>query len=1088
MSYTDLINDSIGKVYQKGIATKILQHMDRIRNVSDISLARRWVMELFQNSRDVAYDDQPVKIKIELKDETVSFSHNGRPFRVKDILSIINQVSSKNPDENTVGQFGTGFMTTYQLSEEVEIKSILKDGDLPYKPFSIHINRRGSSQETILDEIGKSMEELKLADGCPEVEFVKEAYNTEFLYHLDSRESYQTAKTGMDDLKSTILYVLLFSERIAQVELIYNTKEEQKQIVYKRQGIQEFTKDLRVLHISCEQLGTQEQHSLVYYEIDGLTLAAEWKEECGFVPISDSTPKLFVDFPLIGAENFPFPIVINHRGFHTNEPRSGITLVDNTASNDAIVNKKIMIQAVMAYKTYLNQVVEKDCCGIEHIVTMPEWERNKEHSEIWVKDNLYTQLYQIIANESFIETEQGKMSLNNSELYIISGKTEEEKEELKQLVNVLKHHTVAVGTVNWYSVFSPFLDYGFSVNKTIFLKTILTKASEYLSRKLDEEKMEAMAWCQKLYAISMKNTDLAIKIKAGSINIFPNQNEDSWNRRELYNILQIKKDPGIPEIFKNVCEELDKTVLGDKALRIRNELLHKQFDGLEIPELQEYEISRIKSYITYHSNRHTIIAGYRQYKSFFDKARHNAWYLMLSCSPDEKLYKLCKIVYKENLLERVIIDTNTYSVDWWENTYIAILYELLEKIEWKENLENLQEFLQMKTREEVYEWLNGIISYSMKYIYSNGVMYKSIFPNQKGVFTKATDLKVDNVQEELKEIINAFSDKEDCDIYQILLDKNIIAGNFNLSKCTDETVAGILDRTIQGILASQSLFSVDLKYQEACTKLLNWIRKNTEIAQKYFPSFCTEQDQMKLLTPSAASELQEKADVLVDVMEELDCNNIEEFKKCIRNFMKLNKTNYTVNNKESETCISSSSTGCYYDGKVYLGNDIQGSYEELESIARKIGELGEKYALQKVKEYFLSQGYQISTEMTFGISLEKQEETGVQKVIIEYFETFYYHQSGYDIKVTLQSADGLTNTYYIEIKTHTRTSVYRNVLSVSDEQMKLAMRELDNYAILVVTYDWHNRRGAGIASYQNIPKQIGLGKIRKCGGIYTLYI
>ena len=44
MSYTELINDSIGKVYQKGIATKILQHMDHIRNVSDISLARRWCM------------------------------------------------------------------------------------------------------------------------------------------------------------------------------------------------------------------------------------------------------------------------------------------------------------------------------------------------------------------------------------------------------------------------------------------------------------------------------------------------------------------------------------------------------------------------------------------------------------------------------------------------------------------------------------------------------------------------------------------------------------------------------------------------------------------------------------------------------------------------------------------------------------------------------------------------------------------------------------------------------------------------------------------------------------------------------------
>ena len=135
MNYQTLIEQNIGTVYQAGIATKILQHMDRIRNVSDVSQARRWVMELFQNSRDAAYEDQPVRIRIELKDRVLSFSHNGRPFRVKDILSIINQVSSKSPGENTIGQFGTGFMTTYQLSEQVEIQAVLKDEGLPFKPL-----------------------------------------------------------------------------------------------------------------------------------------------------------------------------------------------------------------------------------------------------------------------------------------------------------------------------------------------------------------------------------------------------------------------------------------------------------------------------------------------------------------------------------------------------------------------------------------------------------------------------------------------------------------------------------------------------------------------------------------------------------------------------------------------------------------------------------------------------------------------------------------------------------------------------------------------------------------------------------------
>ena len=149
MDYQTLIEQNIGNVYQAGIATKILQHMDRIRNVSDVSQARRWVMELFQNSRDAAYDDQPVKIQIELQENGLFFSHSGRPFRVKDILSIINQVSSKSPGENTIGQFGTGFMTTYQLSEEVEIQAVLKDEGLPFKPFSIRMDRRGDRKSVV---------------------------------------------------------------------------------------------------------------------------------------------------------------------------------------------------------------------------------------------------------------------------------------------------------------------------------------------------------------------------------------------------------------------------------------------------------------------------------------------------------------------------------------------------------------------------------------------------------------------------------------------------------------------------------------------------------------------------------------------------------------------------------------------------------------------------------------------------------------------------------------------------------------------------------------------------------------------------
>lgn len=97
--YTELIDQMIGQVYQKGVASKILQSMDRIRNEFDPVQARRWPTELLQNARDLAYPDRPVRVQIELADDAVYFRHSGKPFSVKDILSIVDQVSSKKPGE-----------------------------------------------------------------------------------------------------------------------------------------------------------------------------------------------------------------------------------------------------------------------------------------------------------------------------------------------------------------------------------------------------------------------------------------------------------------------------------------------------------------------------------------------------------------------------------------------------------------------------------------------------------------------------------------------------------------------------------------------------------------------------------------------------------------------------------------------------------------------------------------------------------------------------------------------------------------------------------------------------------------------------
>lgn len=270
--YAELIDREIGLVYQKGVATKILQGMDRIRNEFDVTQARRWPTELLQNARDLSEPGQPVRVRIELTENAVRFSHSGKPFSVKDILSIVNQVSSKQPGEG-VGQFGTGFMSTFQLSMQVDIRSYLKDGTEPYKPFRVCLDRSGATQEIITAAIVQALSELKAADAAPPVEaLTPDKLNTEFRYHLRDQRSRKTARLGMEDLRLTLPYVLLFSPQIGEVKLVFQTDGCRETTTFRRGGEEMLPGGLTRHKI---MVGSRRK---TYFTLEqaGITLAAAW--------------------------------------------------------------------------------------------------------------------------------------------------------------------------------------------------------------------------------------------------------------------------------------------------------------------------------------------------------------------------------------------------------------------------------------------------------------------------------------------------------------------------------------------------------------------------------------------------------------------------------------------------------------------------------------------------------------------------------------------------------------------------------------------------------------------------------------------
>ena len=237
-TYQFLATKIIGDIHNVGISTKILQFMQRVRNNSDERYALRWVSELLQNTRDCAYKEQGVKILIELLDDKLIYKHNSKPFRVKDILSLINQVTSKVDDDETTGKFGTGFMTTMLLSDTVNIKSILQDNNLPYKPFNVNINRSPETSQEIVEEINKSISQLYKADENDEIKnFNKDDYNTTFTYELKNDKNRKAAMIGIQNLNETIYYIFAFSNKYKSIKIKINkeNKKEEKEFIKEKE-------------------------------------------------------------------------------------------------------------------------------------------------------------------------------------------------------------------------------------------------------------------------------------------------------------------------------------------------------------------------------------------------------------------------------------------------------------------------------------------------------------------------------------------------------------------------------------------------------------------------------------------------------------------------------------------------------------------------------------------------------------------------------------------------------------------------------------------------------------------------------------
>ncbi len=477
------------------------------------------------------------------------------------------------------------------------------------------------------------------------------------------------------------------------------------------------------------------------------------------------------------------------------------------------------------------------------------------------------------------------------------------------------------------------------------------------------------------------------------------------------------------------------------------------------------------------------------YKITYENAWEQAWYFMISCCPDEKMYTLSKKILNEKLLDWEPLD-ESFDRGLWKNTYVSILNQLLAIISQYNTLKELHtsKFSQ-DTIDNVYEWLNGIYEKVCEYKSGSDLRFINIMPNQEGKLSDLYYLYVDDCQsEELKEIAKDFSGRNsECNVYKDLIDKKIYLdlNKVSLSKMNDSMIAQKIDRTVSQLLSQTNLPDADLIYQEACTKLLSWIQEHLDEAKNYFPAFWKEEDQMRLLTPKAAVQMQKKAGELKEVLSLLDAENLEEVKEKLSQWKENEKRLKNIENQKEEQTTENNHV--FFDGDAdvfyYPGEFSLSSDKELKEVLYEIGIAGETFAFYQLKNYFLQQGYYIVEETMHNIKLHL--ENSKTFVELDYPDTTTYHQTGWDICIHI-TAEEKEEFYYIEVKTHTEQSIMRGMLCLSNEQMKLAARDQNNYIVSEVIYNFKQKQASEIQYYQNPIKHIADGKLFNASGKYEL--
>ena len=208
------LDDVVTHILTDNNAQGVLNHLKPLM-ANKARVRTRWVWELLQNARDAGAD----VVSVQQDEDKVVFRHNGAGFTSKEIAHLIYHGSTKTEDSETIGQYGSGFLTMHLLSPIIRVSGRLENG----RRFKFWLKRELSSDPSeavkrLSEAMKQSWSDFKssLASSSE-----SDDTHTEFICPINNDDSgaVGAVKAGIAMLTLCAPFVVVFNREFSSIEV-----------------------------------------------------------------------------------------------------------------------------------------------------------------------------------------------------------------------------------------------------------------------------------------------------------------------------------------------------------------------------------------------------------------------------------------------------------------------------------------------------------------------------------------------------------------------------------------------------------------------------------------------------------------------------------------------------------------------------------------------------------------------------------------------------------------------------------------------------------------------------------------------------